>query len=181
MQVAAARLREHAPDVKVTEVERRITGAGDLVDVVPGADLVVNTVDRPQLRIRRWVNRACVKARVPFILGGFTQHVALVGPLVVPGVTGCLACQGRDFAGRYGSAVLPSPANSERLTPSFGPLCGTVSGLVAGEAIRYLTGTGTCAALGATIRLDLLDLTTATSPFERREDCWVCDARPLLP
>ncbi|MFI9595132.1 HesA/MoeB/ThiF family protein [Nonomuraea sp. NPDC052265] len=168
---AARRLREHCPDVRVTRVERRITGPSD---VVTDADLVVNTVDTPQPHIRRWVNEACVRAGTPFLTGGFNQHVGLLGPLVVPGKTGCLACQEAALAERYGSTVLPASDNPGRAVPSFGPLCGIVSGMLAAEVIRFLTGTGAPAVEGRSRWLDLLTLTTTAYDFDRLDGCEVC-------
>ncbi|QFY10868.1 hypothetical protein GBF35_33470 [Nonomuraea phyllanthi] len=168
---AARTLLDHCPDLEVRQVERRITGPGD---VVTDADLVVNTVDTPQPHIGRWVNRACVEAGTPFVTGGFNQHVGLLGPLVVPGRTGCLACQERALAERYGSATLPVSDNPGRTIPSFGPLCGIVSGVLASEVIRHLTGTGAPAIEGRGVWLDLLTLTTTTRDFDRLPDCEVC-------
>ncbi|MEV4109444.1 ThiF family adenylyltransferase [Nonomuraea sp. NPDC049695] len=168
---AARTLLEHCPDLEVRQIERRITGPED---VITDADLVVNTVDTPQPHIRRWVNQACVEAGTPFVTGGFNQHVGLVGPLVVPGKTGCLACQERALAERYGAATLPVSDNPGRMIPSFGPLCGIVSGMLASEVIRHLTGTGTPAIEGRSVWLDLLTLTTTARDFDRADDCEVC-------
>ncbi|MDX3106550.1 HesA/MoeB/ThiF family protein [Nonomuraea angiospora] len=168
---AARTLRDHRPGLEVRQVERRITGPED---VFTDADLVVNTVDTPQPHIRRWVNQACVQAGTPFVTGGFNQHVGLVGPLVVPGRTGCLACQERALAGRYGSAVLPVADNAGRTIPSFGPLCAIVSGMLASEVIRHLTGTGAPAIEGRSVWLDLLTLTATARDFDRLDDCEVC-------
>jgi molybdopterin/thiamine biosynthesis adenylyltransferase len=168
---AARTLREHCPDVEVRQAGRRITGPWD---VVTDADLVVNTVDTPQPHIRRWVNLACVRAGTPFVTGGFNQHTGLLGPLVVPGKTGCLACQERSLAERYGAAELPVSDNPGRTIPSFGPLCGIVSGMLASEVIRHLTGTGEPAIEGRSVWLDLLTLTTTTRDFDRLDDCEVC-------
>ncbi|MEQ4719395.1 ThiF family adenylyltransferase [Nonomuraea sp. B19D2] len=168
---AARTLLEHCPELEVRQVERRIAGPGD---VVTDADLVVNTVDTPQPHIRHWVNQACVEAGTPFVTGGFNQHVGLLGPLVVPGKTGCLACQERALAGRYGAATLPVSDNPGRTIPSFGPLCGIVSGMLASEVIRHLTGTGAPAIEGRSVWLDLLTLTTTARDFDRLDDCEVC-------
>jgi molybdopterin/thiamine biosynthesis adenylyltransferase len=168
---AARRLRAHRPGVRVDTVERRIGGPRD---VVVAADLVVSTVDTPQPHIARWVNRACVEAGVPFVTGGFNQHVGLVGPLVVPGKTGCLSCQERSLAARYGRTELPTGDNPGRVIPSFGPLCQIVAGMLASEVLRYLTGAGTPAVEGRSVWLDLLTLTTTTREFHRYDRCGVC-------
>ncbi|MGW0810697.1 TOMM precursor leader peptide-binding protein [Nonomuraea sp. NPDC002799] len=168
---ATRTLLDHCPELKVRQVERRITGPED---VVTDADLVVNTVDTPQPHIRRWVNLACVQAGTPFVTGGFNQHTGLLGPLVVPGKTGCLACQERALAGRYDAAELPVADNAGRIIPSFGPLCGVVSGMLASEVIRYLTGTGAPAIEGRSVWLDLLTLTTTAWEYDRLPGCEVC-------
>jgi len=171
---AARRLREHEPEVKIEAVPRRLGSAADVAEVIAGADLVVNTVDTPQPQIRRWVNRACVEAGVPFVTGGFNQHVGLIGPLVVPGETACLACQERELAGRYGRATLPTPENAGRIIPAFAPLCTAVSGMLAAEIVRWVTRTGPPTILGRTVYLDLLTLTTTAREFARAADCEVC-------
>ncbi|MET9340566.1 TOMM precursor leader peptide-binding protein [Nonomuraea sp. NPDC003804] len=169
---AADRLRAHQPDAEIVEIRRRIQGAADVP--AAGEDFVVNTVDTPQPHIRRWVNQACVQAGVPFVTGGFNQHVGLVGPLVVPGRTGCLTCRERRLAEPYGTAELPTADNAGRTVPAFGPLCAAVSGLLAAEIVRHLTGTGAPALEGRTVHLDLLDLSTTAHPFERLPGCEVC-------
>ncbi|MFF3667839.1 TOMM precursor leader peptide-binding protein [Microtetraspora malaysiensis] len=171
---AARALRRYQPGAEIRTLERRLTSAEDVAEAVAGADFVVNTVDTPQPHIRRWVNRACVEAGVPFVTGGFNQHVGLIGPLVVPGETACLACQERQLAERYGRAELPTAENAGRVTPSFGPLCSAVAGLLAAEIIRYATGTGPCAIKGRTVYLDLLTLATTSRDFVRMSACGVC-------
>lgn len=170
-EAAARRLRAHRPGVRVARVERRISGPRD---VVVTADLVVNTVDTPQPDVARWVNQACVEAGVPFVTGGFNQHMGLVGPLVVPGKTGCLSCQERSLAARYGTAELPVADNRGRTIPSFGPLCQIVAGMLASEVLRYLTGARAPAIEGRAVWLDLLTLTTTTREFGRDDGCGVC-------
>lgn len=170
-EAAARRLGEHCPQVAVTPLVRRVTGPRD---VPVAADLVVNTVDTPQPHIRRWVNLACVRGGVPFVTGGFNQHVGLLGPLVVPGLTGCLTCEERVLAARYGGAELPVADNAGRTIPAFGPLCQAVAGLLAAEVIRHLTGTGAPALEGRSVWLDLLTLTTTAREFGRDPGCRVC-------
>ncbi|MGW0481549.1 TOMM precursor leader peptide-binding protein [Nonomuraea sp. NPDC003214] len=168
---AARALRRRSPEVEITQVTRRITGPRD---VPTDADLVVNTVDTPQPHIRRWVNEACVEAGVPFVTGGFNQHTGLAGPLVVPGETGCLTCQERALAARYGAAELPVSDNEGRAAPSFGPLCAIVAGMLASEVIRHLTGTGPPALRGRAVWLDLLTLETTARAYGRDAGCEVC-------
>src|SRR5580704_10467563 len=59
-------------DAKVRVVQRWINGPDDIADLLPGADLVVSGVDRPD-EIDFWVNAACVGAGVPFVRGGMLQ------------------------------------------------------------------------------------------------------------
>jgi molybdopterin/thiamine biosynthesis adenylyltransferase len=50
-------------------VERRVSGPDDIAALLPGADLVLSAIDRPD-EVQTWVNQACVAAGVPFITGG---------------------------------------------------------------------------------------------------------------
>ncbi|MEU7744613.1 TOMM precursor leader peptide-binding protein [Nonomuraea sp. NPDC049158] len=176
---AARRLAEHNPAVKVETHHRTLTGAGDVADLVAGADLVIATADSPQPQIRQWMNAGCVAAGVPLLPGGFSQHLGIAGPLVVPGSSACLACLDEELRVRNGGWELPAILNQGRSIPAFGPLCAIVAGFVAAEAVRYLTGVVPPALVGRVVHFDLLTMATAEQPVTRLDTCQVCgDHRP---
>ncbi|MEU4226181.1 TOMM precursor leader peptide-binding protein [Nonomuraea sp. NPDC026600] len=174
VDTAARRLVEHSPALKVETHHRTLTGAGDVADVVAGADLVIATADSPQPQIRRWTNAGCLAAGVPFLPGGFTQHLGIAGPLVVPGSSACLACLDEELRVRNGGRELPAVQNQGRIIPAFGPLCSIVAGFLAAEAVRFLTGVVPAALAGRVVHFDLLTMMTAERFVTRLDACQVC-------
>ena len=63
----------------------------DRREALRGADFVVNAADWPAHDIERWTNAACVAAGLPYVTMSHSPPVARVGPLYVPGTTGCWA------------------------------------------------------------------------------------------
>ena len=90
---------------------------------LPEADLIVLSADSPNLI--RHVNEYAVRTRTPYINIGYVQDIAVWGPFVIPGKTGCFACQS-IVAGTEGL----SPSFKEKIqkinavyqAPSFGPI-----------------------------------------------------------
>ena len=164
---AAARARALNSEMVVTSVERRVAGAEDIVDLLPGADLVLSVIDQPA-EVQEWVNEACVSVGVPVIAGGVGVTRGAYWS-VTPGTSGCLACRRPDERDT-GTSVLP-----ERTNRAIGPAAGLVGSLMALEAARYLTGFATPVSAG---RLWLADLTSGQIEigFEwgRAPGCPVC-------
>ena len=95
------RSREFDSSCRLTPVARRLESVDAVREAVEGVDFVVNGADWPAHDIERWVNAACFDAGVPFITMSHSPPVARVGPLYVPGTTGCFACQERTYRDAY--------------------------------------------------------------------------------
>jgi bacteriocin biosynthesis cyclodehydratase domain-containing protein len=175
-EAAAEALAEFDSACRLTSVPRRLEGVEAIGEVIDGADFVVNAADWPAHDIERWTNRACVAARLPFITMSHSPPVARVGPLYVPGTTGCYACQEsayRESHPLYDELVeqhrgRPSPA------PTLGPVCAFVGGQVALEVLHQVTGLCPPATLGAAHIYDLRTMRVSREPVPRLPDCEVC-------
>ena len=171
---AARRVREYSPVTQVDARQQRLRGSGDVAEAIAGADFVVNTVDTPQPHIRRWVNTACVQAKVPFATAGFSQHMGVIGPIVVPGETACLACWELQDARRYGGTEIPTPVNIGRVIPAFGPLCAIIAGMLSAEIIGHVTTVLPPTITGRVLLVDLIELSVIRRDLARLDDCPAC-------
>jgi bacteriocin biosynthesis cyclodehydratase domain-containing protein len=174
--VTAERLRAFNSRLRVEAAETRLESQADLAAFIAGSDFVVHAADWPSFAIDMWVNAACFEAGIPYVSMSHMPPIARIGPLYVPGVTGCADC--KDIALRradplYDVAIAqlasrPSPA------PTLGPACGLTGGLVAIEAMHYLTGLVTPTCLGAAQVYDLRTGTVERREVEPEPDCPVC-------
>jgi len=174
-EAAGERLRGLEARLAYVGLDRALASAADAVEVMRGADIVVNTADTPTHLIERWVQDAAFALDVPLL--GVSQHPphVRVGPLFVPGVTGCLDCQEARWAAEWPHFTIVQAA--EQITPpsaTFGPACAVVGALAANEVVAYLTGIHPPATLGRGLEVDLATLAVERHAVPRRPDCPRC-------
>jgi ribosomal protein S12 methylthiotransferase accessory factor len=145
-------------------------------EAVEGATFVVNGADWPAHDIERWVNAACFDAGAPFITMSHSPPVARVGPLYVPGTTGCFECQEAVY--RDGFPLYDDLVERRRGRPSeaatLGPVCAFVGGQVALETLHQITGLVAPASLGASLAYDLRTMEVTREEVPRVAGCPVC-------
>ena len=84
VEVAARRLREFNPALRVTTEARRLESEEDIAKFIAGSDVVVDAADWPAHDIERWCNAACFAAGIPYITMSHFPPVARVGPALRP-------------------------------------------------------------------------------------------------
>ncbi|MEV6109775.1 ThiF family adenylyltransferase [Streptomyces sp. NPDC051940] len=146
VEAGVSRLRALNSHARVSGEVRRITDADGLAALLAPPrryDLLILAADRPA-HIRRWANRACLDAGLPWVDGGYS------GPLVTAGVfrPGSGPCWLCVHDGEYESADLGLPAGvaEERATAHLpwnpvNAVTATLSGaLMTHGALSLLTG-----------------------------------------
>lgn len=134
---AVARAQAFNSEVRITAVERWVSGPADIAPLLPGADLVLSVIDKPD-EVQDWVNQACVAAGVPFIAGGI-QVAHGIYYSVAPGRSGCLACWTTTMEQSLDTSALAA-TRPPRVNRVIGPAASMVGALIGLEAVRYLTG-----------------------------------------
>ena len=178
-EAAAEALAQFDSSCRLTTLSRRLESVDAVREVAEGVDFVVNGADWPAHDIERWVNAACFEARVPFITMSHSPPVARVGPLYVPGTTGCFNCQEhtyRDAFPLYDELVEQRRGRSSPAA-TLGPVCGFVGGQVALEVLHQLTGLCPPATLGAAHLYDLRTMEVMREQVPRDPGCPVCALR----
>jgi bacteriocin biosynthesis cyclodehydratase domain-containing protein len=129
------------------EVDTRPLSASRLPDLlVLGESARLSAAER-----WRWVSR-----RVPHLAVGFREGVAIIGPLVVPGVTACLDCLDHHRAERDPAwpdlALQLREARPEGPEPHEVAAVSAAASIAALQVLHYLDG-GAPETLGATLEL----------------------------
>lgn len=174
--VAAEVLAEFDSSCRLTPFVRRLESAEAVRELAEGVNFVVNGADWPAHDIERWVNAACFEVGVPFITMSHSPPVARVGPLYVPGETGCFACQERTYRDAF--PLYDELVEQRRGRPSeaatLGPVCAFIGGQVALETLHQLTGLIAPASRGVAYVYDLRTMQVTREPVPRLADCDVC-------
>jgi bacteriocin biosynthesis cyclodehydratase domain-containing protein len=175
VDVAARWARSFDPAIRVDTVARAIASADDVTALVASADALVLAADSPPYEIGRWVNAACVDARLPFIVAGQLPPLLKIGPTYMPGDGPCFSCHERALAREslayedYVAFRTVEPVTA----PTLGPASCVVGGLMGMELLHLLTGRAP-ATKGAAVLIDMRTLTVRHERFDRDPECRAC-------
>lgn len=176
VEATAERLRAFNSQLQVRMVPERVESQMHLAELIAGADIVVDAADWPAHEIEHWCNRACFAAGIPYITMSHYPPMGRVGPLYVPGQTGCFECQTIGFRREY--PLFDVAIEQRRAKPSpaatLGPACGLVGGLVGAEVMHFLTELITPATLGAGYLYDLRTMEVERFEVLPEPECPVC-------
>ena len=109
--------------------------------------------------------------------------IARVGPLYVPGKTGCFACQETAYRREY--PLFDIAVEQRRAKPSpaatLGPACGLIGGHVGLDIMHLLTGLATPSSQGVAHLYDLRTMEVKREAVVQEPDCPVCGHLPVEP
>jgi bacteriocin biosynthesis cyclodehydratase domain-containing protein len=176
VEAATAKLRAFYPDMLVTSTARRLESQAEIAEFIDGADVVIDAADWPAHDIERWCNSACFEAGIPYITMSHFPPIARVGPLYVPGTTGCFACQETAYRREYPLFDVAVEQRRAKTSPAatLGPACGMIGGQVALEVMHLLTGLAKPSTLGVAHISDLRTLEVKREPVVPEPGCPVC-------
>jgi bacteriocin biosynthesis cyclodehydratase domain-containing protein len=176
VEAAAERLRAFNSAMRVEATATRLESEAEIAEFVAGAEIVIDAADWPAHDIERWCNAACFEAGIPYITMSHFPPVARVGPLYVPGKTGCFACQ--ETAYRRSYPLFDVAVDQRRAQPSpaatLGPACGLIGGQVGLEVMHHLTGLCDASTLGVAHIYDLRTMEVKREAVVPEPGCPVC-------
>lgn len=173
---AAERLRAFDSGCRITATRRRLESEADIAGFIAGCDVVIDAADWPAHDIERWCNAACFAAGIPYITMSHFPPIARVGPLYVPGATGCFLCQEAAYRREY--PLFDVVIEQRRAKPSpaatLGPACGLIGGQVGLEVMHLLTGLARPSTQGVAHMYDLQTLEVKRERVVAEPGCPVC-------
>lgn len=175
-EVAAERLGAFNSSIRLRTIAERMEGEEDIAAAIEGYDVVIDAADWPAHEIEQWVNNACFAARIPYITMSHFPPIARVGPLYVPGITGCFACQVAAY--RRVFPLFDVAIDQRRAKPSpaatLGPACALIGGQVGLDLMHLLTGLCEPSTQGVGHIYDLRTMKVEHEPVVAEPDCPVC-------
>ena len=175
-EAAAERLTGFNSAIKVEPRIQKLGSEADVAETIAGYDLVIDACDWPAHDIERWINSACFAARIPFIAMSHFPPVARVGPLYVPGVTGCFACQEIGYRRTFPLYDIAVSQQRGKGSPAatLGPACSMIGGQVGLDIMHQLTGLARPSTLGVGHIYDLRTMAVDREPVVPEPSCPVC-------
>lgn len=174
--VAAERLGTFNSAMRTEVREEKLDSEAVVARAIEGYDLVINAVDWPAHDIELWVNSACFKTGVPYLAMSHYPPIARVGPLYVPGQTGCYSCQ--EIAYKRSYPFYDAVVEQQRAKPSpaatLGAACALISGQVALDVMHHLTELAAPSTLGMSHIYDLQTMEVKRERIVQESSCPVC-------
>lgn len=169
----AEALKARNSEVDITTIKEFITEEN--LATLKGTNFIVLSGDQEHLV--KLVNRFSVQQKIPFMNAGYIEDIAVWGPLVIPGVTGCLDCHNHLVSEEGLSEDQISTIrriNSRYKAPSVGPINMLSSSLASLDILRFLGKFGTPASLNTRIGLWSHNLQFEKQNYEKNPNCHVC-------
>jgi len=180
VEIAAKRLGAFNSSIRITAEAKKLGSVTEIEAVIADAHMVIDAIDWPAHDIERWCNEACFNLRIPYITMGHFPPIARVGPLYVPGQTGCYVCQEIEWREKHPDFDAITDALRAKTSPAgnLGPACGFIGGLVGMEVMHHLTGLAPPSLLGRSTIYDLRTMEANQTPVPHNPSCPICSSRP---
>lgn len=180
VEAAAERLGAFNSRMRLGTIPERVDSEDSVAAAIEGYDLVIDAADWPAHEIEQWCNGACFAAKIPYITMSHFPPIARVGPLYVPGVTGCFACQVAAYRRSYPMFDIAIEQRRAKPSPAatLGPACGLIGGQVGLDIMHHLTGLAEPSTQGVGHIYDLRTMEVEREPVVPEPDCPVCGHLP---
>lgn len=133
---------------------------------VQECDIVICTLDKPFRVIRRLINDICVNENKPVIFAGFAEHIAMIGPFVIPHETACLKCIDKE--------TTDIPLQNVKVVPSYGPMCAMISSIITNEIVKYFNNYISYNLKGKTMMFNFATYETQIINWSKNNTCEEC-------
>src|SRR5689334_10253390 len=175
-EAAAERLASFNSAMKIEPRVLKLDSEAEVAETIAGYDMVIDACDWPAHDIERWITSACFAARIPFVAMSHFPPVARVGPMYVPGVTGCFACQEIGYRRTFPLYDVAVSQQRGKGSPAatLGPACGLIGGQIGLDIMHYLTGLARPSTLGVGHIYDLRTMAVDREPVVPEPSCPIC-------
>ncbi len=179
-EAAAERLGAFNSAMRIEAIAERLEGEEAIAKVIEGCDVVIDAADWPAHEIEEWVNSACFAAGVPYVTMSHFPPIARVGPLYVPGETGCFSCQVAAYRRAYPMFDIAIEQRRAKPSPAatLGPACALIGGQIGLDILHLLTGLAEPSTQGVGHIYDLRTMKVEREPVVPEPDCPVCGHLP---
>lgn len=161
-------------ECRIDKIKKHIKKKEDLYDL-PKSDLMIASADVDD--VCELINAYSIDLKIPWLNIGYVEDVAVWGPFVIPGKTGCLACQDNIANEKDGDPVnreIIKAINKNYQAPSTGPINMLSVSLAMFDILRYLGNFGTIQSLNKRIGLWTNDLKLEKQDYSKNPKCNVC-------
>lgn len=161
-------------ECQVNTIKKHIKRIEDLYEL-PKADLIIASADVDD--VCDLINIYSIEKKTPWINVGYVEDVAVWGPFVIPGKTGCIACQDNIANEKNENQTIGDMVrsiNKNYQAPSTGPINMLSISLATFDILRHLGQFGVIQSLNKRIGLWTHNLKFEHQDYSQNSNCVVC-------
>ncbi len=175
VDVLSHELRRRNSQLEITTQCSQISTYED-IEKIGHPDLIVLSADAGD--IFNIVNHYALKNNIPYLNVGYVEDIAVFGPFVIPGVTGCMFCQDTtatvDESGHNPLTPYLKHINESYQAPSVGPVNMLASSLATLDILKYFGKFGSILSQNRRVGLWSHDLHFEYQDYQRNPECRQC-------
>lgn len=171
--ILAKALKERFSSIKITEIKEFITY--EKLSILKDCDFILVSGD--QGNVLDIINTFAIENEIPFLNVGYVEDIAVWGPLVVPGDSGCYSCR-QHLVNAEG--LKPEQIDKCReinrgyQSPSNGPINMMASSFATLDILKFLGQFGEIQSLNTRIGIWSHDLHIEKQDYNLNPECKVC-------
>ncbi len=179
IEVAKEFMADFHSDMKIETTLMKVESSKQVEELAAGSDLVLLAADEPMIKLAQWVNKACVKLNIPYIVGGMGIDSGEFYS-IIPGQSGCVDCMHLYFLKTNENYEAATRQLLDFRPPNWGTAPGVaiITAMISLEATKILTGVGPLVANGKMYSINVHTLESEIlHEWERyEEECPTCGA-----
>lgn len=165
---AKERISELNPDVKVININKRLT-SGNILDVIKDYDIIIDGTDNFPTRFL--VNDACILAKKPLSHGGIFRFDGQA-MTIIPGKGPCYRCL-------FPEPPPPGSMPSCQEAGILGAVAGVIGVIQANEVLKLILGIGE-PLVGRLLVFNALESSFRIVKVPKNKDCAICGEKPTI-
>lgn len=164
---------ERSSQIKIVEIREFVNESN--IHCLKNVDFILLSGDEGN--VVDFINTFAVENRIPFINVGYIEDIAVWGPLVIPGKSGCHQCQQHlvNFNNLTQDQINKcNQINKGYQAPSIGPINMMASSFAALDILKYLGNFGQIHSLNTRIGIWTHDLHIEKQDYSLNPACKLC-------
>lgn len=166
-------LEKRNSEIEINTIRAQLKTKQDL-ERLPEANLIVVSADSGY--ILEHINAYCIEKKTAWVNVGYVEDVAVWGPFIIPGETGCFECQSHIAQENVENDLSQylREVNQNYQAPSTGPINMMATSFASMDVLKYLGGFGEIQSLNKRIGLWTHNLKIESQDFSKNHNCKRC-------
>ena len=172
VDILKTELLKRNSSTKISIIRSYTESESDLLKL-PSADLIIISADHPS-QIGSTINSFCVRSKTPYLMVGYINDIAVIGPFFIPDKTSCYNCKEFVFNSKPTSTPEEKAINQRFRPASFPAVNSVAAGYAFADVVKFLGGFSPPLSQNRRIGIHSLDAIMQIQSIPKNPACLEC-------